>query len=73
VRDPHTSRFAAHVHEVVGLHEQDAPFEAVEECIDSLTVDMEEQSALWLLAWSLRNGATIHRGVGAPAGTPTHA
>jgi hypothetical protein len=30
------------------------PLQAIEACIDSMTVDVEEQSALWLLAWSLR-------------------
>jgi hypothetical protein len=48
------ARFAAHVHEVVGLDKRRAPPEAIEARIDSMTVDVEEQSALWLLARSLR-------------------
>jgi hypothetical protein len=48
------ARFAAHVHEVVGLDKRRAPAEAMEARIDSMIVDVEEQSALWLLARSLR-------------------
>lgn len=54
IGDTHASRFAAHVHDVVGLDKRSAPLEAIGACIDSMTVDVEEQSALWLLAWSLR-------------------
>jgi hypothetical protein len=54
IGDTHARRFAAHVHEVVGLDKRRAPLEAIEARIDSMTVDVEEQSALWLLAWSLR-------------------
>jgi hypothetical protein len=54
IGDTHARRFAAHVHEIVGLDKRRAPLEAIEACIDSMTVDVEEQSALWVLAWSLR-------------------
>ena len=54
IGDTHASRFAAHVHEVVGLDKRRAPLKAIGACIDSMTIDMEEQSALWLLVWSLR-------------------
>jgi|SRR5450755_4371410 len=54
IGDTDASRFAAHVHEVVGLDKRRVPLQAIEACIDSMTVDVEQQSALWLLAWSLR-------------------
>jgi hypothetical protein len=54
IGDTDASRFAAHVHEVVGLDKRRAPLQAIEACIDSMTVDVEEQSGLWLLAWFLR-------------------
>jgi hypothetical protein len=37
---------------VEGLLRQSAPFERVEDYIDSLPLDNEHRSALWLLAWS---------------------
>lgn len=54
IGDAHASGFAARVHEVVRLDKRRAPLEAIGACIDSMTVDVGEQSALWLLAWSLR-------------------
>jgi hypothetical protein len=67
--DPRTSSFSAHVNEIVDLHERRAPFETVESRIDLLCLDEEEQSALWLLAFSLRNGANVHRDAAAQMGT----
>jgi hypothetical protein len=63
MRDPQTSRFAARIHDVVDLDVRGAPFEAIESFIDSLSYDVEEQSALWLLAWSLRNPMAARRAV----------
>jgi hypothetical protein len=51
--NPHT-KFAAHVHEVIGMNRRSATLPAIETRIESMTPDTEEQSALWLLAWSLR-------------------
>jgi hypothetical protein len=66
VDDPRTSSFAAHVHEVVDLDKHGASLEAVEASIDSMPIDVEESSALWLLAWSLRNGVTLPQAVESP-------
>lgn len=54
IGDTDARRFAAHVHEVVGLDKRRAPLEAMEARIDAMTVDVGERSAMWLLAWSLR-------------------
>lgn len=70
--DPRTSRFAAHVNEIVDLHDRQAPFETVESRIDLLPVDEERRSVLWLLAFSLRNGASSHRDLTAQIGTLSH-
>lgn len=60
--DTRTGRFAAHVHEVVDLDAHGASLETIEARVDSMVADREEQSALSLLASSLRNGAHTHRG-----------
>lgn len=59
--------FAAHVHEVVDLDAHGATLEAIEEHLDAMPLDQEEESALWLLAYSLRNGAHAHRAGSADA------
>ena len=53
-------RFAAHVHEVVELHGDGASFATLETRVNSMAVADEQQSALWLLAFSLRNGANAY-------------
>jgi hypothetical protein len=54
IGDTDASGFAAHVHEIVGLDKRRASLQAIDACIESMTVDVEERSALWRLAWSLR-------------------
>jgi hypothetical protein len=54
----HSSEFAAHVHEVVGLDTRRATLHAVEARIDSMTVEVEERSALWSLVRSLHEQHT---------------
>ena len=55
--DQRTERFAAHVHEVIDLDAHGASMATIESHVDAMSVDGEEQSALWLLAFSLHNGA----------------
>ncbi len=60
--DQQTALFAAHVHEVVDLDAHGASLATIEERVNAMPADREEQSALWLLAFSLRNGARVPRG-----------
>ena len=55
--DPRIERFAAHVHEVIDLDAHGASLATIERRVDAMSADDEEQSALWLLAFSLHNGA----------------
>lgn len=59
--DSQEGRFAAHVHEIIDLDAHGASLATIEECVGAMTADGEEQSALWLLAFSLRNGALANR------------
>lgn len=54
--DPQKSSFARHVHEVVDLDAQGAPYEAIEARVDAMQIDREERSALWSLTSSLAHG-----------------
>jgi hypothetical protein len=54
--DPQTHSFARHVHEVVDLDAHGASYASIEARVDAMRVDREERSALWSLAFSLRNG-----------------
>lgn len=47
--------------QVEGMMEQGAAFAAVEDAIDAAQVSNEQKSALWLLAWSLRDPAVQRR------------
>jgi hypothetical protein len=62
-----SSGFAAHVHQVVDLDERGASLVAVETHIDSMNLDMQEQTALCLLASSLHNAPGTRRVVDSPA------
>jgi hypothetical protein len=57
------SSFAAHVHEVIDLDEHGASLRAVERSIDSMSVTVEEQMALRVLASSLHTGANVNQEV----------
>jgi hypothetical protein len=60
------SGFAAHVHEIVVLDEQGASLGAVEGSIESMSVGVEEQAALRVLASSLHAGANVNQAATLP-------
>lgn len=58
VEGRHPSKFAAHVHEVIGLDSRRATLHALEARIDSMTVEAEERSALQSLVRALHERHT---------------
>lgn len=70
--DLQTRRFAEHVHEVVDLDAHGASLATIEERVNAMPADREEQSALWLLAFSLRNGAHMEHAGPDPLATHGH-
>jgi hypothetical protein len=65
--------FRDHVHEVVDLDERGASLGTVEESIGSMSLGIEEQAALRVLAASLHAGANINQVVTGPAEPATRA
>jgi hypothetical protein len=63
------SGFAAHVHEVIDLDDQGASLGAVEGLIELMSVGVEEQTALRVLATSLHTGANVNQVVTGLVGT----
>jgi hypothetical protein len=65
----HGMDFDACQDEVEGMMKVGESFGSVEATIETAKLTEDEQAALWLLAWSMRNGtAHAHDGRATPAG-----